>query len=117
MAIASGLPMPKAYVIDDPSPNAFATGRNPKHAVIAATTGLLDITDRYELEGVVAHEMSHIQNYDVLVQTVAVVLAGMVMLMSNWMMRSYVLGRHARAEARQAGGAESGRALCWRSSG
>jgi heat shock protein HtpX len=92
MAIASGLPAPKAYVIDDPSPNAFATGRNPKHAVIAVTTGLLEMTDRYELEGVVAHEMSHVQNYDVLVQTVAVVLAGMVMLMSDWMLRSMFWG-------------------------
>ncbi len=86
--------------IEDPSPNAFATGRDPQHAVIAVTTGLLSMTNRYELEGVVAHEMSHIQNYDIRVQTIAVVLAGMVVLMSDWMIRSLFWGRRGRSRDR-----------------
>jgi len=100
MSIAAGLPMPKPYVIEDPSPNAFATGRNPEHAVIAVTTGLLDITNRYELEGVVAHEMSHVQNYDVRLQTLAVVMAGTVTLMSQWMIRSMLWGGMRGARSR-----------------
>ena len=66
LCIASGLPIPKLYVIEDKSPNAFATGRNPEHAVICVTTGLLEKLDKYELEGVLAHEMAHIKNYDIL---------------------------------------------------
>ena len=77
LAITAGLPMPKVYVVNDPSPNAFATGRNPKHAVVAVTTGLRQILNRTELEGVIAHEMAHIGNRDMLVMTVAVVLAGL----------------------------------------
>lgn len=92
LAITAGLPMPKIYVIDDPSPNAFATGRDKNHSVIAVTTGLLSIMDKNELEGVLAHEMSHIGNRDMLVSTVAVVLVGFVSIVSNMMMRSVVLG-------------------------
>ncbi|MCX8007957.1 MAG: M48 family metalloprotease, partial [Coriobacteriia bacterium] len=88
LAIAAGLPVPRAYVIDDPAPNAFATGRDPEHAAIAVTTGLLEKLDRLELEGVIAHELSHIKNRDTLVQTLAAVLAGTVVLASDWMLRS-----------------------------
>jgi len=89
LAIASGIPMPKVYVIDDPSPNAFATGRNPKHAVVCATTGLLQILNRSELEGVIAHELSHIRNYDILVSTITAVLVGTIGLTADWIMRSF----------------------------
>lgn len=92
VAIASGLSMPKLYVIDDPSPNAFATGRNPKHAVVAATTGLLEKLDRVELEGVVAHEFSHIKNYDILVSSLVSVLAGTLVFVVDWVMRGFWWG-------------------------
>lgn len=88
LSIAGGVPMPKLYVIDDPSPNAFATGRNPQHGVVCATTGLLSIMDRAELEGVIAHELSHIRNYDILVSTVTAVLVGTIALVADWIMRS-----------------------------
>ncbi len=88
LSLAAGLPMPKLYVVDDPSPNAFATGRDPKHAVVAATTGLLQKLDRGELEGVIAHELSHVRNYDMLVSTVTAVLVGTLALVSDWVMRS-----------------------------
>jgi len=96
LAIAAGLPAPRCCVVDDPAPNAFATGRDPDHAVICATTGLLALVDRYELEGVVAHEMSHIRNYDVRLQTIAVVMAGMVVLLGDWLLRSVFWGRRGR---------------------
>jgi len=92
LAITAGLPMPKIYVIEDPSPNAFATGRNKDHAVIAVTTGLLAIMNKAELEGVVAHEMSHIGNRDMLVSTVAVVLVGFVAIVSDMMIRMSFFG-------------------------
>jgi heat shock protein HtpX len=85
LAIASGMPAPQAYVIDDPAPNAFATGRDPLHGALAVTTGLLDKLDRVELEGVLAHELSHIANRDTLVTTLAVVLAGTIVLLSDFM--------------------------------
>ena len=88
MAIAAGIPTPKLYVIRDPAPNAFATGRDPSHAVVCATEGLLSMMDRGELEGVVAHELSHIKNYDMLVMTVVSVLVGTVSLVANWIVRS-----------------------------
>lgn len=88
LCIASGLPKPGVYVIDDPAPNAFATGRNPRHAAIAVTTGLLDTMNRVELEGVVAHELSHIKNYDILVSTLAVTLVGAVALLSDLAIRT-----------------------------
>src|SRR6478735_4936511 len=83
LCIAAGLPKPRLYVVDDPAPNAFATGRNPKHAAIAVTTGLLAIMNRVELEGVLAHELSHVRNYDILVSTVAVTAVGAVALMAD----------------------------------
>lgn len=87
LCIASGLPKPKLYVINDPSPNAFATGRNPEHAVICVTTGLLEKVDKYELEGVLAHELSHIKNYDILLSTVVSVFAGFVVMVSDFVIR------------------------------
>lgn len=83
LAIAAGLPKPKLYVIDDPAPNAFATGRDETHAVVCATTGLLSMMTRSELEGVVGHELSHIKNRDILLMTVAVVLAGFVAIVAD----------------------------------
>lgn len=88
LCIASGLPKPGVYVVDDPAPNAFATGRNPRHASIAVTTGLLEKMNRVELEGVVAHELSHIRNYDILVSTLAVTMVGAVALLGDLAIRS-----------------------------
>jgi heat shock protein HtpX len=87
LCIAGGLPKPRVYVIDDPAPNAFATGRNPKHAAIAVTTGLLEKMNRVELEGVIAHELSHIRNYDILVSTLAVTMVGAVALLTDTAIR------------------------------
>jgi len=88
LAITAGLPKPKIYVINDPAPNAFATGRNPKNASVAVTTGLLQIMEKRELEGVLAHELSHVGNYDILVMTVTVTLVGSIVLLSDIFMRS-----------------------------
>ena len=88
LALAAGLPALKLYVINDPSPNAFATGRNPKHAVICVTTGLLQTMDRTELEGVIAHEMSHVKNFDILLASIVAVLVGTLALISDWVIRS-----------------------------
>lgn len=93
LAITAGLPKPKVYIINDSAPNAFATGRNAEHAVVAVTSGLLTILNRTELEGVVAHELSHIGNKDMLLSTVAVVLVGLVTLVSDFFLRSSFLGR------------------------
>jgi len=87
LCIAGGLPKPRVYVIDDPAPNAFATGRNPKNAAVAVTTGLLEKMNRVELEGVVAHELSHIKNYDILVMTLAVTLVGAVAILTDVALR------------------------------
>ena len=87
LCIASGLPQPAIYIVDDPAPNAFATGRNPEHAAVAVTTGLLAMMNRVELEGVVAHELSHIKNYDILVSTLAVTLVGAVALVTDMAIR------------------------------
>jgi len=92
LSITAGLPMPKLFIINDPAPNAFATGRNKEHAVVAVTTGLLDILNRTELEGVVAHELSHIGNRDMLISTVVVVLVGFVTLLSDFFLRISFFG-------------------------
>lgn len=92
LSITAGLPMPKIYIISDMSPNAFATGRNKEHAVVAVTEGLLKILDKKELEGVIAHELSHIGNRDILLSTVIVVLVGFVSIIANIFMRSGVRG-------------------------
>jgi heat shock protein HtpX len=96
LAITSGLPMPKVYVIEDPSPNAFATGRNEKHATVAFTTGLLAILNKAELEGVIAHELAHIKNKDILLQSVVVVLVGLITLLSDFFIRSTFFGGRDR---------------------
>ncbi|MHB1330632.1 MAG: zinc metalloprotease HtpX [Minisyncoccota bacterium] len=92
LSITAGLPMPRFYIVDDPSPNAFATGRNKEHAVICVTTGLLQILDKNEIEGVLAHELSHVGNRDILISTVAVVLAGFIALLSDFFLRSTIFG-------------------------
>ncbi|MCR4333677.1 MAG: M48 family metalloprotease [Patescibacteria group bacterium] len=96
LSIIAGLPKPKLYVIDDPAPNAFATGRDETHAVVCATTGLLAMLSRPELEGVIAHELSHIKNRDILLMTIAVVLAGFAAIVANIFIRmSFWGGGHS----------------------
>lgn len=103
LAIAAGLPKPRCYIIDDTAPNAFASGRNPRHSVIVVTKGLLQKLNRAELEGVIAHEMSHIKNYDVLVQTLAVVMVGVIVLLSDWILRTFFWGRGRRRRSGKGG--------------
>jgi heat shock protein HtpX len=108
LCIAGGLPKPRIYVVDDPSPNAFATGRNPKHAAIAVTTGLLERMNRVELEGVIAHELSHIKNYDILVSTLAVTMVGVIAIAADVGLRFmwFGMGRSRNNDNdNQAGGA------------
>lgn len=100
LASKAKLPMPKLYVINDDSPNAFATGRNPKHAAVASTTGLLSRMNREELEGVIAHELSHVSNRDILVSTIAAVLVGFISIIANWSMRMSFWGRRDDREER-----------------
>ncbi len=104
MAIAAGLPMPKLYVIEDPAPNAFATGRDEKHAVVCATTGLLAMMNRAELEGVIAHELSHIKNRDILLMTMAVVLAGFLAILADIFLRMSYFGGGSRDDNNRGGG-------------
>ena len=101
LSITAGLPSPKVYVIADPAPNAFATGRNATHASVAVTTGLLQMMNKTELEGVLAHELSHIGNRDMLVSTVAVVLVGLVTLASDFFLRSMFWGGGRDREEKQ----------------
>jgi heat shock protein HtpX len=98
LCIAAGLPKPRLYVVDDDAPNAFATGRNPQHAAVAVTTGLLAKMNRVELEGVLAHELSHIKNYDILVSTLAVTLVGVIALLSDWGLRTIFWGGGRRRD-------------------
>jgi heat shock protein HtpX len=112
LCIAAGLPKPRVYVVEDDAPNAFATGRDPKHAAIAVTTGLLQKLNRIELEGVLAHELSHVKNYDILVSTLAVTMVGLVALLSDWGLRFLWWGgpRH-RDDQRSGGGGGPAAAL------
>lgn len=103
MAIAAGLPVPKMYVVPDPDPNAFATGRDPEHASIAVTRGLLDLLNREQLQGVVAHEMAHIKNYDIRLMTIVAALVGAIALISDFTMRAW------RSGASGSGGGSSSR--------
>ena len=103
LALAAGLPVPKPYVIDDPAPNAFATGRDPQHAVICATTGLINMMDRQELEGVIAHEMSHVKNYDIRFMMLVAVMVGAIALMADWFWWSGRLGGFRSRNSRDSG--------------
>jgi heat shock protein HtpX len=105
LCISTGLPLPKIYIINDPAPNAFATGRNPKNAVVAVTTGLLEKLDRSELEGVIAHELSHIRNYDILLATLVTVLVGMIVLLADWFSRCAFYSGGNRSRENNKGGA------------
>lgn len=96
LAIASGMPMPRVFIIDDPAPNAFATGRDPRHSYVVATTGLLQIMDKRELTGVMAHEMSHVQNYDIRVSMIVFGLVAAIGLMSDILLRMTFLGGRDR---------------------
>jgi len=87
LSITNGLPMPKVYIIDDPAPNAFATGRNPQHAVVGATTGLLELMEDSELEGVIAHELGHVKNYDIRVSMIAFALVAVISIIADIMLR------------------------------
>jgi len=103
LCITAGLPMPKVYVIDDPAPNAFATGRDKNHAAVAVTSGLIGMMSKTELEGVIAHELSHIGNRDILLQTVVVVLVGFVTLLADFFLRSSLWGGGNRDREGNAG--------------
>ena len=92
LSLAAGIPKPRVYVVEDIAPNAFATGRNPEHAAIAVTTGLVLKMKRDELEGVIAHELAHVKNRDTLVMTLAVTLVGVIVLLADWMMRALFWG-------------------------
>lgn len=96
LCIASGLPMPRIYIINDSAPNAFATGRDPKHSVVCATTGLLEKLNKVELEGVIAHELSHIANYDIRLMSIVVIMVGIVTLLSDFFLRSMRYMGHSR---------------------
>ena len=104
LSIGLGIAPPRIYVIDDTAPNAFATGRDPKHASLVVTRGLLDKLDRTELEGVIAHEMSHVVNRDIRVMLLVTVLVGTVALLSDWMLRSFAWGGGGRRGRDRGGG-------------
>lgn len=108
LCIAAGLPKPRVYVVDDDAPNAFATGRDPRHAAVAVTTGLLAKLNRIELEGVLAHELSHVKNYDILVSTLAVTMVGLVALLSDWGLRFLWWGGPRHRDDQSGGGAGPG---------
>jgi heat shock protein HtpX len=111
ICIAAGLPKPRVYVIDDPAPNAFATGRNPRHAAVAVTTGLLDKMSRVELEGVLAHELSHVKNYDILVSTLAVTFVGVIALLADFALRFLWWGGPRQRDHDDSGGPGAGAVL------
>ena len=104
VAIAAGTPKPKVYVIDADAPNAFATGRNPKHASIAVTRGLLQLMNREELQGVIAHELSHVRNYDILVMTIVAIMGGLLVLFRDVFLRWGLLGGGRRRRDSSGGG-------------
>jgi heat shock protein HtpX len=104
LCIAGGLPKPRVYIINDPAPNAFATGRNPQHAAVAVTTGLLEKMNRVELEGVLAHELSHVKNYDILVSTLAVTLVGVIVIMADFALRFMWWGGPRQRDRQSSGG-------------
>lgn len=103
LCLGAGLPMPKLYIMDDSAMNAFATGRNPNHAVICVTTGLLERLDKYEVEAVLAHELSHIKNYDILLQTVAIVMVGFIVIISDLVSRNMYLAGNSDDDNKASG--------------
>ena len=103
LCIATGLPMPRLYIIEDPALNAFATGRNPENAVIAITTGLLEKLDKYELEAVMAHELAHVKNYDILLQTIVTVMVGFVVIISDFAIRMAFFNNNRSSDSGKAG--------------
>jgi heat shock protein HtpX len=103
VAIGAGVPTPKLYVIDSPAPNAFATGRNPQHGTIAVSKGLIELLDRQELEGVIAHEMAHIRNYDILLMTLLAATVGAIVIVTDMFGRSLRFGRTSRGRGRGSG--------------
>jgi heat shock protein HtpX len=105
LSIAAGLPMPKIYIVNDPAPNAFATGRDKEHAVVCVTTGLLAILDKTELEGVIAHELSHVGNRDMLLSTVVVVLVGFISILADVFRRNLFFGGFNRSRDNESEGA------------
>lgn len=105
LVMAARIPMPKLYVIEDSSMNAFATGRDPEHAVVVATTGILQRLDRTELEGVVAHELAHVRNYDIRVMSLITVLVGVITLLADWFLRMSFWGFGSKKNSRDTGGA------------
>ncbi len=109
VAVAAGIPKPRVYVIEDESPNAFATGRSPKNAAVAVTTGLLQMMNRAELQGVVAHEIAHIRNYDILLMTVVAILGGLLILFRDIFLRwGFFIGGGRRRASRSRGGGQAG---------
>jgi len=111
LCIAAGLPKPKIYVVEDPAPNAFATGRDPQHSSVAVTRGLLEKMNRVELEGVIGHELAHVKNRDTLVMAVAATLLGIVVLVSDWTLRSMFWGGGRRRGGARDGGGDGGAAI------
>lgn len=103
LTIAAGLPLPRIYIIEDSAINAFATGRDPKHAVVCVTTGALQRLDKTELEGVIAHELSHVGNYDIRVMTLVVVLVGTITLLGDWFLRASFFGGRRRRDNEEGG--------------
>ena len=99
LAITAGIPKPKIYIVDDPSPNAFATGKDPDHSSVAVTTGLLQILNQTELEGVLSHELSHIKNYDTRLMILIAVLVGALVMLGDWMFRGALFGGRNRRES------------------
>lgn len=104
LSLAAGIPVPEIYIIDSPAMNAFATGRSPEKAYVAFTTGLLEKLDRQELEGVAAHEISHIKNYDIRVQTIAVMLAGFIVMIADLLYRMFIWGGFRSRDREERGG-------------
>ena len=103
LSMSLQIPVPKLYVIDDTAMNAFATGRDPKHSAIVATTGLLSRLNRSEIEGVIAHELSHVTNYDILLMSIVSILVGFIALLADWMIRISFLGGGKRRDSRDSG--------------
>lgn len=104
LCITAGLPVPKVYIMQDPSINAFATGRDPHHASIAITTGAIEKLENEELEGVVAHELSHVKNYDIRIMTIVIVLVGILVLLSDWFLRLHFFGGRRSSDRSGKGG-------------